>query len=68
MTEARNSESTAVNEAAKQEIIAAGGVVRQLSAAQRENWVATMKPVWEQFRSDVGQDNIEAAQAINAKH
>lgn len=68
VTEARNSESTAVNEAAKQEIIAAGGVVRQLSAAQRENWVATMKPVWEQFRSDVGQDNIEAAQAINAKH
>ena len=46
VTEARNSESTAVNEAAKQEIIAAGGVVRQLSAAQRENWVATMKPVW----------------------
>jgi C4-dicarboxylate-binding protein DctP len=57
-----------VNEAAKQEIIAAGGVVRQLSAAQRENWVAAMKPVWEQFRGDVGQDNIDAAQAINAKH
>jgi C4-dicarboxylate-binding protein DctP len=25
-----------------------------------------MKPVWEQFVDDVGQDNIDAAQAINA--
>jgi len=24
--------------------------------------------VWEQFRDDVGQENIDAAQAINAKH
>ena len=68
VTEARNSESTAVNEAAKQKIIAVGGVVRQSSAAQRENWVATMKPVWNQFRSDVRQHNIDAAKAINAKH
>jgi C4-dicarboxylate-binding protein DctP len=68
VTEARNAESTSVNEAAKQEIINAGGVVRQLDAAQREAWVAAMKPVWEQFREDVGQDNIDAAQAINAKH
>jgi len=25
-----------------------------------------MKPVWEQFKDDVGQENIDAAQAINA--
>ena len=31
VTEARNSESTAVNESAKQEIISSGGVVRQLT-------------------------------------
>jgi C4-dicarboxylate-binding protein DctP len=68
VTEARNAESTAVNEAAKQEIIKAGGVVRQLSAEQRAAWVETMKPVWEQFKGDVGEDNIAAAQAINAKH
>ncbi len=68
VTEARNAESTAVNEAAKQEIIKAGGVVRTLDADQRAAWVAAMKPVWEQFAGDVGTDNIDAAQAINAKH
>ena len=68
VTATRNGESTAVNEAAKESIIAAGGVVRQLTEAQRAEWVATMKPVWEQFAGDVGQENIDAAQAINAKH
>ena len=66
VTEARNSESTAVNANAKQAIIDAGGVVRTLDAAQREEWVKVMKPVWEQFLDDVGQANIDAAQAINA--
>ena len=68
VTEARNAESTAVNQAAKQEIINAGGVVRTLDADQRAAWVAAMKPVWDQFAGDVGTDNIDAAQAINAKH
>jgi len=68
VTAARNSESTAVNQAAKQEIINAGGVVRTLDADQRAAWVAAMKPVWEQFAGDVGTENIDAAQAINAKH
>jgi len=27
-----------------------------------------MMPVWDQFVGDVGQENIDAAQAINAKH
>ncbi|MFY0648146.1 DctP family TRAP transporter solute-binding subunit [Sulfitobacter geojensis] len=68
VTEARNSESTTVNANAKQAILDAGGVVRELDAAQRDAWVATMKPVWEEFKGDVGQENIDAAQAINAKH
>jgi C4-dicarboxylate-binding protein DctP len=68
VTEARNSESTAVNASAKDAIIEAGGTVRQLTAEQREEWVIVMKPVWEQFKEDVGQENIDAAQAINAKH
>ena len=66
VTEARNSESTKVNNEAKDAIIAAGGTVRQLSAEQRQSWVDTMKPVWAQFAGDVGQDKIDAAQAINA--
>lgn len=68
VTAARNSESTGVNASAKDAIIEAGGVVRELSAEQRDVWVAAMKPVWEQFREDVGQDNIDAAQAINMNH
>ena len=61
VTAARNAESTAVNEAAKQEIIKAGGVVRQLNDEQRAQWVEAMKPVWKQFEGDIGADLIEAA-------
>ncbi|GGX47192.1 C4-dicarboxylate ABC transporter [Tateyamaria omphalii] len=66
VTTTRNTQAFEVNEEAKQAIIDAGGTVRQLDATQREAWVAVMKPVWEQFKDDVGQDNIDAAQAINA--
>ncbi|MCF2870802.1 DctP family TRAP transporter solute-binding subunit [Octadecabacter sp. G9-8] len=65
VTETRNAESFAVNEVAKQSIIDAGGVIRELTSEQRAAWVETMKPVWEQFVDDVGQENIDAAQAIN---
>jgi len=68
VTATRNSESTAVNAAARQSILDAGGVVRKLSAEQAQEWVTTMMPVWGQFKEDVGQENIDAAQAINAKH
>ncbi len=66
VTTTRNSESTQVNEEAKQAIIAAGGEVRSLTDEQRAAWVEAMKPVWDQFADDVGQENIDAAQAINA--
>ncbi|QYX57535.1 DctP family TRAP transporter solute-binding subunit [Roseovarius sp. SCSIO 43702] len=65
VTEARNSESAKVNQAAKQSIIDAGGTIRELTPEQREKWVEVMKPVWEQFADDVGQENIDAAQKIN---
>ncbi|MGR3571242.1 TRAP transporter substrate-binding protein [Brevirhabdus sp.] len=65
VTTARNGESFNVNEEAKQSIIDAGGVVRELSAQQRQDWVDAMKPVWSQFEADVGADNIAAAQKIN---
>jgi C4-dicarboxylate-binding protein DctP len=68
VTEARNGESTAVNAAAKQAILDAGGVVRTLSDAQRAAWVEAMMPVWDKFVDGVGQENIDAAQAINANH
>jgi C4-dicarboxylate-binding protein DctP len=66
VTVARNGEAFAVNEAAKQAILKEGGVIRQLTAEQRQAWVDAMKPVWAQFEGDVGADNIAAAQDINA--
>ncbi|WP_101069120.1 DctP family TRAP transporter solute-binding subunit [Roseovarius salinarum] len=66
VTETRNSEAYEVNQEAKQAIIDAGGTVRTLDADQRQQWVDAMKPVWEQFTDDVGQENIDAAQEINA--
>jgi C4-dicarboxylate-binding protein DctP len=65
VTETRNSESASVNQSAKQSIIDAGGVVRQLTAEQRQAWVDAMKPVWAKFEGDIGADLIEAAQAVN---
>ena len=66
VTETRNKESYKVNQQAKQAVIDAGGTVRELTPEQRAKWVEAMKPVWKQFTGDVGQDNIDAAQAINA--
>ncbi len=66
VTATRNKAAYAVNQAAKQSIIDAGGVIRELTPEQRQEWVDAMKPVWKQFSDDVGQDNIDAAQAINA--
>ena len=65
VTATRNAESTQVNEDAKGAIIAAGGVVRELTPEQRAAWVEAMKPVWTQFEAEVGAENIAAAQAIN---
>ncbi|WP_397543844.1 DctP family TRAP transporter solute-binding subunit [Roseovarius salis] len=66
VTETRNKKSYEVNQEAKQAIMDAGGTVRQLTPEQRADWVEAMKPVWDQFTDDVGQENIDAAQDINA--
>ncbi len=66
VTVTRNAEAEAVNEAAKQSIVDAGGVIRELTTEQRQAWVDAMKPVWDQFEGDVGAENIAAAQEINA--
>ncbi|MFK7939483.1 MAG: DctP family TRAP transporter solute-binding subunit [Roseovarius sp.] len=65
VTATRNGESTKVNAEARASIIEAGGEVRELTAEQRQAWVDVMKPVWAQFAEDVGQETIDAAQAIN---
>ena len=67
VTETRNGEAYAVNQQARDAIVEAGGEIRQLTPEQRQAWVDAMLPVWDQFVDDVGQDNIDAAQAINAE-
>ncbi|MBE1276185.1 DctP family TRAP transporter solute-binding subunit [Enterovibrio baiacu] len=68
VTDQRNSESFKVNQAARQHVLNTGEEVRQLTEAQRQEWVDIMKPVWTQFAKDVGQDSIDTAQQINAKY
>ena len=67
VTEERNAASYETNQEARQSIIDAGGTVRQLTPEQRQQWVDAMKPVWDQFIDDVGQENIDAAQEFNAQ-
>ncbi|ANK83352.1 MAG: C4-dicarboxylate ABC transporter [Rhizobiales bacterium NRL2] len=68
VTQTRNAESTSVNEHNKQLIIAAGSPVRTLSPEQRQAWVDAMKPVWDQFKDDIGQDLIDAAVSYNVSN
>ena len=65
VTVERNAAVKQVDMEAREAILAAGGVIRELTPEQRAEWVAAMKPVWSQFVEEVGQDMIDAAQAIN---
>ena len=49
----------------RQNILDAGGTIRELDAEQRKAWVDVMKPVWTKFEGDIGTDLIEAAVASN---
>ena len=49
----------------RQNIVDAGAKVRELDDAQRKQWVETMKPVWDKFKDDIGQDVIDAAVKAN---
>ena len=49
----------------RQNILDAGGTIRELSAEQRKAWVDAMKPVWTKFEGDIGADLIDAAVASN---
>ena len=68
VTESRNAAVGEVDAQARRAILDAGGVIRELSAEQRQAWVDAMMPVWSKFVGDVGQGNIDAAQAINAQN
>jgi len=65
VTVERNGAVGAVDDAARRSILDAGGKIVELTPEQRQVWVDVMKPVWTQFAEEVGQENIDAAQAIN---
>ena len=56
-----NARASAINADNKKKILESGGVVRELTAEQRQAWVDTMKPVWKKFEGDIGTDVIQAA-------
>ena len=66
VTDERNAAVGEVDAVARQAILDAGGVIRELTVEQRQEWVDAMKPVWSTFEEGVGTENIEAAQAFNA--
>jgi C4-dicarboxylate-binding protein DctP len=60
-----NAKSNQINDDARKEIEAAGVEIRELTAEQRQKWVDAMKPVWDQFADQIGQENIDAAMSSN---
>ncbi len=65
VTAKANAAVAATEMANRENIIKAGGVVRELNGEQRQAWVDAMKPVWSKFEGDIGADLIAAAVAAN---
>jgi C4-dicarboxylate-binding protein DctP len=65
VTKKSNDEVAKEEDACRANIAKAGTEIRELTDEQRAKWVETMKPVWDQFRDDIGQDLIDAAQAAS---
>jgi len=60
-----NAAVAATEAANRQNILDAGGTIRELDAEQRKAWIDAMKPVWTKFEGDIGTDLIEAAVSSN---
>lgn len=64
-TTARERALTAeMNESARQKLVAAGTEIRTLSPEQRQLWIDAMAPVWAKYTDKIGQNVIDAAQAV----
>ncbi len=65
-TATNNEIANQLNEDAKKKIQASKtSKIHQLTAAQRQEWVKAMKPVWAKFEKEIGKDLIEAAVKSN---
>jgi C4-dicarboxylate-binding protein DctP len=65
VTAEANANSDQLNQEAREEILASGEEIRELTPEQRQAWVDAMKPVWEEFAEEIGQENLDAAMASN---
>ena len=65
VTEKYNGLSDQINQDAKAQIEETGEEIRTLAPEQRQQWIDAMKPVWDEFADDIGQENIDAAMASN---
>ncbi len=63
VTSDRNGMARSLNLANRQKILDSGSTINTLSKAQREAWRQAMKPVWNQFADQIGQDLLKAAQS-----
>lgn len=59
---AKVAETEAMN---RQRIADTGEEIRELTPDQRQAWIDAMKPVWDKFGPDIGQDLIDSAMAAN---
>ena len=63
-----NRQAEALNETAKQNIVASGkSEILQLTAEQRAAWRDAVRPAWAKFEAEIGADLIQAAQASNQR-
>jgi C4-dicarboxylate-binding protein DctP len=65
VTAEANAQSHQLNQEARDQLVAAGEEIRELTPEQRQQWVDAMKPVWEKFAEEIGQENLDAAMAAN---
>ena len=66
-TASANQLAEELNLKAKEDIIAAGtSEIITLSPEEKAAWREAMKPVWDEFSEEIGEDLIEAAQQSNA--
>ena len=65
VTVERNEAVVEIEEESKQAIIETGVEVRTLSPEQRKAWAEAMRPVWDQFAGEIGQDVIDSALTYN---
>jgi len=65
VSEQRNAESNKVELENRDLIKEAKSEVRELNDEQRQQWVDAMKPVWDKFKDDIGEELMDAAVKSN---